>query len=209
MELNETTRHAIALAEPLYNPELPYHNWDHAQAVMEGIEPQVEKMGVRGRRVRVELGAVAAAWHDVRHDDVEGAKQYGSKEEYAAALMQQHLAEILSEEDREVVAAAILDTRAGVSDRSDLGIVLHYADIANIGYRDYDAFFAATIKLWREAGSPDWTTWRDNACRTIDGIIDEAYDEFTTIGLPTGSRDSFTICALSNLSKLQTADRPK
>ena len=55
-------------AEEYYNPDLTYHNWGHAEEVIDESLQLLNRNGRWTRHVNRPLLQVAAAWHDAGHD---------------------------------------------------------------------------------------------------------------------------------------------
>lgn len=78
--------------EPMYEPRLPYHNWDeHIKSGMAQIDALCEEATQKGKPVNAFMAKVAYMGHDAgySHDllDPEIWQPYGSKEGYSAHIM--------------------------------------------------------------------------------------------------------------------------
>lgn len=177
----ERAPHYIEQAKPFYNTELPYHNWNHAVEVMRATE----KWAVESRRFENDKEIrdfllVAAAWHDAGHDHDIPAR-FKSKEAYSVHLMGQTIGDSLSDFEFEELEEAILGTRFGIERESDIALLLHYADINNIG-GEYDDFKSHNALLWEERGRPEWAIWLDDNDTVIRQLAKEAHTELPLIG---------------------------
>lgn len=179
-ELTPTvTRELCDLAKPFYNPALPYHNWAHAEEVMAHMRHIVEvHLGgmygsLRAQRINLNLGLIAAAHHDNGHDHKE-AETFPSKEHYSVHLAREVLTGKLSAEQLEELEQIILGTRFAVPRKSDLELILHYADVWNMASREYDDFFDHSIKLWEEYGRPEWREFQAGSEHVIGTTVKES-----------------------------------
>jgi len=173
-----TTKELCDLAKQYYNPDVPYHNWSHAEEVMGNMAVIVRDYfggkndSARSKRIDLNLGFVAAAHHDNGHDHAE-ADNFPSKEHYSVALMRRALEGKVSPEQLDELERIILGTRFGVPRTSDLELILHYADVWNMA-SDYNDFFGHSLKLWDEYGKPRWTDFQANSQRVISATIAES-----------------------------------
>lgn len=137
--LEELEADLVQRAQPHYTDELPYHNWGHAEDVINNAAVLHEQSNEIGKRANKSLLMIAAAWHDADYHlpvDADG----GTREERSAELATDQLDE-LSERDREVVAKAIIDTTAGKPSLETVtGVLLHFADIGYFAYEDHSEF---------------------------------------------------------------------
>lgn len=201
---HERAPQLIAQAEPFYNPELPYHNWNHAVEVMEASGRWLEQSPVlRNDTELADFLLVAAAWHDAGHDHTI-PKKFASKEAYSVHLMQEALGSQISEDEFEELEEAILGTRFNTERESDIALLLHYADIDNIGH-EYDDFYAHNMLLWEERGRPEWATWTADNTKVIRQLAHEASMELPLIG---GSL-VFARNMLKNVRQLHQEQGPK
>lgn len=198
----------IAAAQPRYNAELPYHNWEHAQAVMEALKEVLSRMERRGTRFAQRNALiVAAAWHDADWGGAYREHGFDCEEAYAAHLATKYLrANAANEEDIAFIAEAILATRHNTTRRSLSGVALHYADVKNIG-SDYRLFLDANRNLYREAavlGAPiNEATHKERTTKFVTFTIEEARREFGRLGERVGTPNSFDAKATANLARYQ------
>lgn len=174
----EKVNQLCAQAERHYDPELPYHNWNHAQEVMANVV-DIHRHFLGGTRqfgpaTRIDIGPIliAAAHHDDGHEDLEVA-QFASKEHYAAHLAEQDLTGHIDPTDIAAVQGMILATRFQAPRTTREEVVLHYADVWNMAAA-YPVFYDHSINLWREYGRPEWGTFRQESERVISATIDES-----------------------------------
>lgn len=206
MNRAEKLQDLIDRAKPFYDDDLPYHGWPHAEQVMRDSSRIIREMGHYSLHVDEGLVLVAAAWHDAGHEDAQ-ADNFESREHYAVWLAKQHIGPDLGD-DFEVIERAIMATRFGVERTQAEEIILHYADLANVGY-EYDAFFECSTRLWREYGSPEWSKFVEKGSRVILQTADEAERELPLIGLPIDALSSFPARARANVARLQTEMGPR
>lgn len=193
-------------AKPFYDNELAYHGWPHAEQVMADTSRIIHEMGALSENIDENLALLSAAWHDAGHEDSQ-VDEFESKEHYAVFLVRRELGRELGD-DIEIVERAILATRFGVERTKPEEIILHYADVANMGYA-YDEFIQFTVKLWREYGSPEWGKFVERGSKVILQTADEAERELPIIGLPIDTPSSFPVMARANVARLQTETGPR
>ncbi len=184
----------------VYYDELTYHGWPHAEQVVRDVKRIVRAMGALSTQVDQDVLLIAAAWHDAGYADPR-ADDFESKEHYAVHLTKREIGQKLGD-DVEVVERAILATRKGIGRPTPEEVILHYADIANMGY-EYDVFYEFTVRLWRERGCPQWHDFLVRTQEAIEQCAREAEQELPLIGMPTDTPDSFPVRARANLARLQ------
>ena len=167
-------------AEEFYDPKQPYHNWGHAEEVMEESLAFLDQGGDRTKDVDRSLLQIAAAWHDAGHDEDERF-EHESPEHYSAYLMRQSLFGRLSKQQLSEIEEAILGTRYKVVRGTMSSIALHYGDVGNMAH-PYASFYDHSVRLWREYGKPDWEDWKLKALGVIETTAMEALDELPIIG---------------------------
>ena len=204
---DKATDALIDRAKPFYDEQLPYHGWSHAEEVMSESDRIIRQMGSLGANINRNITLIAAAWHDAGHED-EQASDFESKEHYAVWLVKETIGNELEAREVDLIERSILATRFGVSRLTPEEIILHYADMANVGY-DYDRFLEHTLRLWREYGCPEWHSFVNQSSRVILQTIDEAGSELPLIGLPIDGPDSFPVSARANLERLVRENTPQ
>lgn len=191
-------------AREFYNPDLPYHNWHHAEEVMEESETLVNAKGGRWtRHVNRPLLQIAAAWHDAGHDHEE-RHHYESPEHYSVYLMRQRLQKELSSRHLAIVEESILGTRYQMPRETMAAVALHYADVSNMASQ-YPGFFDHTKLLWKESGTPEWQTWSRGAQAVIQTTASEAIGELPFIGI---DGRQFADVAEQNAARLVQEETP-
>lgn len=168
-------------AEEFYNPDLPYHNWGHAEEVMTESLAILNGGGRWTRHVNRPLLQVAAAWHDAGHDH-EARFDHESSEHYSAHLMRQRLKCALPSRQLGEIEETILGTRFQAARGTMASIALHYGDVGNMAHEPAD-FADHTRRLWAEYGQPEWKAWRKQAEFVIEITAAEAGIELPRIGV--------------------------
>ncbi len=207
MTVSERDSELIVAAQPFYDDTLAYHGWSHAEQVMEDSSRIIREMGNVGLAINEDLLLVAAAWHDAGHED-DRANEFDSKEHYAVQLLKDYIAKDLDDEKVAVLERAILATRYKVERTTPEEIILHYADIANMGY-EYERFISFSIRLWREYGAGNWDNFVTKAEEVILQSALEAERELPLIGLPINASDSFPVMARVNVARLKQEVAPR
>lgn len=168
-----------AAAQKHYRPDYPYHNWNHALSVASGTEIIASKLEDRGLTIAKGALAIASAWHDAGYHENHTAKGFDTKELYSAALLEEYLSDKpVGDFEKSLMLKAIIATHNGHDElRTPYELVLHRADIANIG-GPLDEFIESSIKLWREHQhitdlSIDWEEHVYNSAKFIEFTAQE------------------------------------
>lgn len=204
MDATETTQF-IRAAKDHYNPELPYHNWQHAEHTIDALKELMARMQKRGLRFKnPNTLLVAAAWHNAGYGGEFKTRRFESEEEYAAHLATKHLEQRrVASTEIEIIRNAILATKHGTLQRTLAGKALHRADIDNIG-GPYTNFVDANGRLYQEAqvlGNPiSLDEHRDNTRHFVRFTIEEARRELPALGEHTGTPLAFDTQAERNLA---------
>lgn len=190
-------------AEEFYNPDLPYHNWGHAEEVMAESAALLNQGGRWTRQVNRPLLQIAAAWHDAGHDYDE-RHDFESPEHYSAYLMRQRLKGSLPERQLDEIEESILGTRFKKPRDTMAAIALHYGDVGNMAH-PFPSFYDHTVRLWSEYGRPDWEQWKGGARQVIAATALEACKELPLIGIRS---DDYPEAVLDNLYRLIDTEEP-
>lgn len=200
-------------AQAHYSDTLAYHNWSHAEAVMRDVDILVERASKRGITLAREALQIAAAWHDAGFHEDHTSKGFVTKEHYSAYLLEEYIADKpVDYATRFLMSEAILGTIHGF-DRDTLNtLVLHRADVANIG-GPYDEFYKISISLWQEnihltGNDISWNDFIQSSEGYIRMIAKEAQVELPRLGESIGIGGSYDIQALLNAQHLQTEPDP-
>lgn len=162
----------IAAAEKYYTPRLAYHNWDHALDVIRGVDVIADKLEETGVLIGRNALKIAAAWHDAGFHENRMA-EFSTKEQYSSYLLGQFLADKRVDErvERTLMRQPIEATfHRYHKHRMPADLVLHRADIANIG-GPLDGFLEANTKLWFENsgfGKVGWLRHIDQTARFVE-----------------------------------------
>lgn len=190
-------------AQAYYNPDLPYHNWGHAEEVMDESLALLNINGRWTRGVNRPLLQVAAAWHDAGHDHDE-RHDFESPEHYSVHLMRERLRGELPARQLDELEETILGTRYRATRDTMAAIALHYGDVGNMAH-EYPSFYDHTTRLWQEYGQPDWADWKTNALKVIGTTATEAFLQLPAIGI---RRDIFRYPTRLNMARLRDAPEP-
>jgi len=202
----------ILPAKDHYSAALPYHNWQHALDVMKGAQELIERLSQKGIVVDRPVIMVAAAWHDAGYHEDYKKRGYKTKEHFSAALAADFLEQAsVSHEIIKKVQIAILGT-IHYAKREELeALVLHRADIANIG-SDYKAFRHNNSLLYKEVAlhgkQPAWPDWMQGTADLIDKLVAEAKQELPRLGETLSGPESFITNATRNARRLSGEQTP-
>jgi predicted metal-dependent HD superfamily phosphohydrolase len=195
-----------------YDDRLAYHNWQHAQDVMEDAYDLGNRVASRGIEVDMGVLAVAAAWHDAGYIEDHTIVGFETKEHYSAYLAETFLR---SKKEDELFIQAVVRAILGTihhGDRRDMNaLVLHRADIANIG-GPYRNFYRKSTLVHRELGSfgvqATWPEWVRTGGLLIENLIEESLDELPRLGEPITGEMAFPIRARANSRLLLQTSKP-
>lgn len=155
----------VHLVEKLYDPSLPYHNFNHALDVIRRATEILDRCAAEQVAVNREVVLVAALFHDAGYRADHRQLGYPSKEEYAAHLMRDTLRGLaypgLFIAD---VAAAIAATDIEARQRTNEDRALRAADVGNLA-DEYEIFTDANRRLKLEAEqlggqAISWLQWK-------------------------------------------------
>lgn len=196
----------VEAAQQHYSYELPYHNWNHAEAVIGAVERVVDRAAERGINLSKQALRVAAAWHDAGyHIDTH---TFETKEHYSLSLLEDYLEDNpVSTADRTIMSEAILGTIHGNPERTQYGLALHYADVENIG-GPRDDFIANSLLLYEEANGRSatpisWASYVEGSSRFLEQVVEQSRNELPLLGEPTRVEGSFDTSATENLRSLR------
>ena len=201
-------------AKAHYSDTLAYHNWSHAEAVMRDVNVLVDRAGERGIILARNALVIATAWHDAGFHEDHIQKGFVTKEHYSAHLLEEYIADKpVDYATRFLMCEAILGTIHGFERETLNTLVLHRADVANIG-GPYDEFYKISVALWQEnmrltGKEISWTDFIHSSEGYIRMIAKEAQVELPRLGEPIGEDGSYDIQALINAQRLQTEPAPR
>ncbi|MFZ1301191.1 MAG: hypothetical protein WAQ27_01260 [Candidatus Microsaccharimonas sp.] len=190
----------VERARPHYTDALPYHNWAHAQDVMQSaasivlrsISPEVVRNGP--------LIAIGTAWHDADYH-LEDLGDYSTKEERSAELAVRSLPE-LNTQQLDVIYSAIIDTTVEKKVKDSLtGEVVHAGDLGY--FAAPHPHFMHRLGLMREEwGSPSWGITVERTVAFGGHVITEAQKVMPQL-LNAEDADAWVLAIESNLVALQ------
>ncbi|MFQ5659401.1 MAG: hypothetical protein ACE5GZ_03180 [Gammaproteobacteria bacterium] len=169
------------LAMSLYDPKLPYHNFEHIRTVLKEAEIIVGKCRAEGIDIDDRVVYYALLFHDAGYHEDHGRKGYDSKEAYSAALAERELAGNGFAQDMiNKVKTAIMGTHCDGHCLSNEDKVVRAADLSGLT-ADYKVFKENTINLKREfemmSGTTlTWQEWINNAVNRIELFLREDLD---------------------------------
>lgn len=210
----------IAAAQGHYTDAYRYHNWSHAVSVMEGVDTIADKLEAQGIKIARNTLRIAAAWHDAGYHRNHAALDFSTKEEYSAALLGDYLQDKpVTNLQRNLMQTAIIATWHHHAElRTPPQIILHRADIANIG-GPTDAFIENNILLLQEARHKGvYPSWRQHLAQTdsfvrllvaehdYESLLQDVQPNDPTVDVYD---EPFGVAALRNLDALHGIDEPK
>lgn len=169
------------IASQYYDESLPYHNFDHARAVVKKGEQIVQKCREEDIAVDESVVYYALLFHDAGYHEDHFEKGFDSKEEYSAYLADSVLAKRgFNKELINKVKAAIMSTRSGGNCFSIEDKVVRAADLWGLA-ADYDVFKENTIRLKKEhemmtGEQISWGKWKEMAINTVELFLEEEMD---------------------------------
>lgn len=208
-----------AAAELEYTDTLPYHNWNHAQAVIAGVEIIADKLSAQNVKIARNTLKIAAAWHDAGYHRNHAELGFNTKEEYSAALLMDYLEDKpVTDIQKQLMRTAIIATwHLHPQQRTPNELILHRADIANIG-GPTDVFIENNLLLWQESKVQghrySWDQHIGQSSAFVQLVIAEHAHESvlqnldrddTTIDV---NREPFEQAALENLIALNKTETP-
>lgn len=165
-----------AAAEKLYDPQLPYHNFAHAQSVLAQAERMINNCQSEGVPIDVDVVRYAALFHDAGHNADIRALGFDTKEAYAASLAGETLERFgIATEVIERVQATIMATHRDAAFTTNEQKAVRAADIANMaGTYAYFVDANSRLKAEREmlAGHAiSWAEWKEGTKVTVEWYL--------------------------------------
>ena len=144
----------VERARQYYSDELPYHNWAHAEDVMNNIA----SLALQSTSLEViedtPLAVITGAWHDVQYHERD-MRGYATKEQRSATLALRNLPE-LTNHDRYRLASAIIDTTVAKTQKdSTLGKLVTAGDTGYFA-APYPRFTNRLSLMVEEWGDVSW-----------------------------------------------------
>lgn len=188
-------------AKQYYSDTMLYHNWHHAQDVVDNVRMLVNYSNSPEIIGEGNLLCIAAAWHDADYH-VKDLADFATKEERSAALANTKLPE-LSEEQRALVVGCILDTTVSIKPKSSVfGEVLHIADVGYFA-APIEHFMDRLVYMWQEWGRPDWANAVERTTAFGKEVIDESLALMPQV-MPKEKAGAWVEGIRRNLNHLQT-----
>jgi predicted metal-dependent HD superfamily phosphohydrolase len=197
----------------LYNPALPYHNFQHALSTLGAAEIMLGRCVAEGIRVDPQIVYLALLFHDAGYHEDHRALGFASKEAYSAELAQRGLARrrATSRVIGKVVSAVMSTMRDATFVTAEQKVV-RAADLSGLA-ADYDIFLGNTRRLWDEyemlrGSRPDWPAW---VCSTTEVVRHYLSQEIrlTSYFSNESGESVFHARALANLQRLQQEPPPR
>lgn len=196
----------------LYNPALPYHNFEHALTTLVSAETILGRCVSEGIRVDPQVVYLALLFHDAGYHEDHRAKGFDSKEAYSADLAQRSLMRrrTTSRVIGKVVAAVMSTMRDATFVTAEQKVV-RAADLSGLA-ADYDTFFDNTRRLWEEyellcGTRPAWPDW----VRATNEIVHHYLSQeirLTSYFSNASGESVFHTRARANLQRLQQEAHP-
>jgi predicted metal-dependent HD superfamily phosphohydrolase len=193
-------------AAALYDPALPYHNFQHALSVAEEGRRIVDRCRAAGVAIDADVVHYACLLHDAGYREDHVARGFESKEAYSA-----HLASGILDRcgvDRRTAAAvleAILSTHCDAHCASVEARAVRAADLSGLS-GDFANFRDDARRLKREheimSGEEiSWDRWREVACRRITAFLRERLD-LTAADVDASGESLLVVRARENVRRL-------
>ena len=199
-----------AEAEKLYDPHLPYHNFDHARAALQNAEVTIIACQAEGIPIDAQVVRLAVVFHDAGFSQDAIALGFASKEAYAASLaetaLQQH-----GLETRVIqrVKQAILATHRDATFTTNEEKAVRAADIGHMA-GPYEVFVENNRHLKAEAEllsgkSISWASWKIGTKQIVEWYLGQDI-YLTTRHDDARGYSNFHTRARANLERLLTDD---
>lgn len=165
-------------AAGLYNPDMPYHNFEHARRVAREAARIVEKCRMEDVEINAEAVYLAALYHDAGYHRDHLQLGFETKEAYAAHLAEKPLREAgVDEETLGKVNEAILATHYAAHCSSNESKAVRAADLSGLA-ADYAVFKenAEKLRIEHEMLSGDkiaWTVWKQRVLENVELYLRE------------------------------------
>ena len=155
----------------LYDDSLPYHNFAHIHDTLAAAAEIIDRCHEERIRVDTRIVYFALLFHDAGYHKDHRLLGFESKEDYSAALAEQHLAQLdVTQKDRAKIAAAIMATHRDATFVTAEQKLVRAADLAGLS-APYATFLENSIQLWKEQqllnGPLSWEAWRTSVNETI------------------------------------------
>lgn len=194
----------------LYDSSMPYHNFAHAQSVLDESRQIIDKCKTEGIFVADDVVYYACLLHDAGYHEDEKEKGFSSKEAYSAHLAEQLLnSHSIPADTVDAVKTAIMSTHRDGVCKSNEDKVVRAADLSGLA-ANYEIFKNNTKKLKQEyfllyGQNIEWQTWRQKAVDVIEQFLREDMPLTEDYYNPDGE-SVFHLKARENLQRLLNDD---
>lgn len=160
------------LAQALYDPNLPYHNFDHVLGAIEAGKTIVGNCKKEGVEIDEEVVHYALLFHDAGYHEDHVKKGFKNKEEYSAHLAEVGLQKLkINKEFIEKVKRAIISTNQNEKFETNEKKAVRAADLAGMA-GDYGDFLENNKRLKEEylfltGKDLSWEQWREETKKVI------------------------------------------
>lgn len=168
----------LRVAEGLYSPALPYHNFGHAKNIVAEIMAIADRCKSEGVELNRHVAYFAALFHDAGYHLDHLKEGYETKEALSAALAKQELTKAgISKEISTQVSDTILATHPDAVFSTNEQKALRAADLAGLA-KNYEMFVRNTVLLKREyelmhKTKITWESWKANAAKLINFYLSQ------------------------------------
>jgi predicted metal-dependent HD superfamily phosphohydrolase len=167
-----------AVAATLYDSELPYHNFGHAQRSLVAADAILAACAADGVPVDANVVRWAILFHDAGYRADPAVHGCDDRESYAALLARRHLHDLGVDDDASAaVAEAILATRRDAVPGTVEARVVRAADLAEIA-ADFERFTENTerLRIEHELLTGEHVTageWKASAAAVLGHYLEE------------------------------------
>ena len=195
-----------AIVEGLYDPALPYHNYNHALDTLAAAENIILRCMSEGIRVDPQVIYYALLFHDAGYHENHVALGHESKEAYSAQLAEDHLnnAGVRPAIVRKVSAGIMSTHRYGSFVTADQKAI-RAADLSGLA-APFEIFRKNTVALKDEyellsGKTVEWTTWLTQITATIGFYLSQEI-RLTSYFCDETGESAYHRAARDNLTRL-------
>jgi len=166
------------LAIEYYDPNMPYHNFEHIIYVLKSSDDIIRRCRNEGVDIDESVVYYALLFHDAAYHENHIEKGFESKEAYSAYLAARELeGNGIRQDVIEKVKAAILSTHCDAHCYSNEDKAVRAADLSGMG-EDYEFFKENAINLKKEIEilsdtHVSWEKWKHAAIERIELFLRE------------------------------------
>lgn len=196
----------------LYDPALPYHNFDHVEDTLAAAELIIEHC--RGENIRIDPQVIylGLLLHDAGYHEDHRALGFATKEAYSAALAERVLPDFgIGRARIDKVVGTILATERDAHFVSADQKVVRAADLSGMA-APWPEFLDKSCRLRREvellSGRPmSWRRWQENS-REVLGFYLGQEIRLTGYFYNENGESAFHAAVRDNLGRLLASDDP-